>query len=93
MKRIQKDPIRGIPLKLQEEECKRRMDFVPDVSTIKIEEIAVDDDTLEMLSTLNMSDLPELVKIDPVSVQPRVSDSIEALAYPKGGSKIILILE
>ncbi|XP_021906045.1 40S ribosomal protein S17-like [Carica papaya] len=72
MKRIQKGSVRGISLKLQEEERERRMDFVPDESAIKTEYIEVDKETMDMLAALGMADVPGLVKVDPVSfpVQP-----------------------
>ncbi|PON97378.1 Ribosomal protein [Trema orientale] len=69
MRRIQKGPVRGISLKLQEEERERRMDFVPDVSAISTDHIEVDKETLDMLSALGMSDIPGLVRVDPVAVQ------------------------
>ncbi|KAK9153595.1 hypothetical protein Sjap_001075 [Stephania japonica] len=62
MKRIQKGPVRGISLKLQEEERERRMDFVPDESAIKTDLIEVDKETIDMLAALGMSDLPGVVK-------------------------------
>lgn len=62
MKRIQKAPVRGISLKLQEEERERRMDFVPEESAIKTEVIEVDKETMDMLASLGMSDLPGVVK-------------------------------
>ncbi|KAH7284212.1 hypothetical protein KP509_34G043500 [Ceratopteris richardii] len=62
MKRIQKGPVRGISLKLQEEERERRMDFVPEESAIKTDLIEVDKETIELLQSLNMGQLPGVVK-------------------------------
>ena len=58
MKRIQRGPVRGISLKLQEEERERRMDFVPEESAISVENIEVDKDTMDMLRSIQMAGLP-----------------------------------
>lgn len=70
MKRIQKGPVRGISLKLQEEERERRMDFVPDESAIKTDVIEVDKETIDMLAAIGMGDLPgvQLQTIEPQSL-------------------------
>merc|ERR1712129_150784 len=60
MKRIQKGPVRGISLKLQEEERERRMEYVPDKSEVDVERIVVDQDTQKMLETLGMAQLPNI---------------------------------
>lgn len=65
MARIQKGPVRGISLKLQEEERERRMDFVPEVSAIDTEVIEVDNDTREMLKALDLTELGGLVVQSP----------------------------
>ncbi|CAM9732314.1 unnamed protein product [Pylaiella littoralis] len=57
MKRIQRGPVRGISLKLQEEERERRMDFVPEVSAIEQESIDIDPDTKDLLDALDFKDL------------------------------------
>merc|ERR1712107_67114 len=60
MKRIQKGPVRGISLKLQEEERERRMEYVPDRSEVDTEAIQVDPDTRDMLKELDMDKLPNI---------------------------------
>jgi len=61
MKRIQRGPVRGISLKLQEEERERRMDFVPEVSAVDTDVIEVDQETKGMLRALDMANLPGIV--------------------------------
>ena len=58
MKRIARGPVRGISLKLQEEERERRLDFVPEVSAIDTELIEIDAETKAMLDHLQMENLP-----------------------------------
>ena len=61
MKRIQRGPVRGISLKLQEEERERRMDFVPDVSAVDTDVIEIDPETKMMLQALDMASLQGVV--------------------------------
>ena len=46
--------MRGISLKLQEEERERRLDFIPAVSALAKEQVDVDADTNEMLKAMDM---------------------------------------
>mmetsp|Transcript_36544 Transcript_36544/g.81342 ORF Transcript_36544/g.81342 Transcript_36544/m.81342 type:complete len:142 (-) Transcript_36544:47-472(-) len=57
MKRIHRGPVRGISLKLQEEERERRLDFVPEESALNTTAIEVDRDTMEMLKGMGMGTL------------------------------------
>merc|ERR1712137_1171534 len=61
MKRIQRGPVRGISLKIQEEERERRMDDVPERSVLDLPEIQVDFDTNDMLKSLDFPDIQGVV--------------------------------
>jgi small subunit ribosomal protein S17e len=57
MRRIAKGPVRGISLKLQEEERERRLDFVPEVSALEQDTIQIDTDTRDLLESLGYGNL------------------------------------
>jgi small subunit ribosomal protein S17e len=57
MRRIAKGPVRGISLKLQEEERERRLDFVPEVSALQQDVIHIDADTRDLLENLGFANL------------------------------------
>eukprot|EP01013_Petalomonas_cantuscygni_P010400 TRINITY_DN23485_c0_g1_i1.p1 TRINITY_DN23485_c0_g1~~TRINITY_DN23485_c0_g1_i1.p1 ORF type:complete len:135 (-),score=38.80 TRINITY_DN23485_c0_g1_i1:244-648(-) len=57
MKRIENGPVRGISLKLQEEEREKKMDFIPETSFVEelIADIKCDDNVTEMLRGMDVA--------------------------------------
>ena len=76
MKRIQKQPVRGISIKLQEEERERRDNTVPATSAIDLDTIEVDPDTNDLLKEIGMDKIPRLQVVDPT-----------APSYGRGGGR------
>ena len=60
MRRIQKGPVRGISLKLQEMEREKRLDYIPEKSIIETNNIEVDADTYALVKELDMAGLKNI---------------------------------
>ncbi|KAH7827170.1 putative 40S ribosomal protein S17-1 [Monocercomonoides exilis] len=67
MTRIEKGPVHGISLKMQEEEREKRDNYCPEVSEVKTEGIEVDKTTMNMLHQIGMGRIPGVVRTLPVT--------------------------
>ena len=70
MRRIQKGPVTGISIKMQEEERERRDNYVPEVSAIEQDIIEIDSDTKDMLKMMDFANISRLQVTQPNVVPP-----------------------
>uniref|UniRef100_A0A914WX61 Small ribosomal subunit protein eS17 n=2 Tax=Plectus sambesii TaxID=2011161 RepID=A0A914WX61_9BILA len=77
MKRIEKGAVRGISIKLQEEERERRDNYMPEISVVDPRElgsIEVDTETKQMLEAMDMNipNLQEIKSVPPTQLNRRI---------------------
>jgi small subunit ribosomal protein S17e len=90
VKRIQRGPVKGISLKVQEEERERRLDWVPKQSEIQTEKVQVDNETSQMLKSRFGEDFFNQVSANievRVPEQQRRTQKTDKRRGPKGDRK------
>uniref|UniRef100_A0A8D8XGH3 Small ribosomal subunit protein eS17 n=1 Tax=Cacopsylla melanoneura TaxID=428564 RepID=A0A8D8XGH3_9HEMI len=67
MKRLRHSQVRGISIKLQEEERERRDNYVPEISALEQDVIEVDSETKDMLKMLDFNNICGLQLVQPTA--------------------------